>query len=95
VQLQVDIGNFEILIGDTKVGEIFVEYDPEHNEDPDRTIEHWCLFSNYAGPRANGPDVALRFHYQGLYETAEDFLEWAGTVSGARYIKATCHETTP
>jgi hypothetical protein len=94
-RLQVDIGNFEILIDGTKVGEIFVEYDPAYNNDATRMIEHWVLFSSYVGPRANQPDVSLRFHYQGLYASASDFLVWARGVNGARYIRAVCHETTP
>lgn len=92
-QVEIDIGNYEIFIGTLKVGEVWVEQDPDHSTDPTYLIEHWCLFTSYQQPSSTNTNVTLRFEYAtGLHGSTADFLRWARTQSGARYIKSMCHE---
>ena len=92
-QLQIDIGDYVIFSGDTKVGEVFVEADPAHPNDPAYYIEHWCLLGTYDAPSPDRVEVGLRFKYGGgAHGSARDFLAYVRTLSGARYIKAQCHE---
>src|SRR5882762_7103075 len=76
-QHQVDIGNYQIFIGDTKVGEVWVDIDP-NNHDPAFTIEYWCLFSSYVQPSSTQQNVGLSFRYTvGLHSSLSDFQAFA------------------
>lgn len=92
-QIEIDIGNYEIFLDSTKVGEVWVEQDPSHATDPSYLIEHWCLFTNYQQPSSTNTNVTLKFSYvTGKHGSTSDFLRWASGIAGARYIKSMCHE---
>ncbi|APR76175.1 peptidase S8 and S53, subtilisin, kexin, sedolisin [Minicystis rosea] len=95
-QLEIDIGDYILYIGEKAVGEVFIEADPAHPGDPSYTIEHWCLFSNYVAPGPRNERASLTFvHRTGVYASAADFLAYVRSLSGARYIKASCQERRP
>jgi hypothetical protein len=93
---QVDVGTYHLLQGQVVVGELFVEEDPAHPNDPKHRIEHWCLYSNFAAPSASNPLVNLQFkRLSGQYGSEGDFRMHIKTIQGSRYIKAPCSEMAP
>ena len=98
-QLQIDIGHYELYAGETMVGKVYVEYDPEHAEDEDPTdftVERWCLFSSYTAPSSDNTSVSVTFSYApGVYANADEFQTYAETVSGCTYIVAKCQQQAP
>ncbi len=93
-KLQIDMGDYLLVSRGVQVGEVYVESDPGYPGDATRTIEHWCLFSNYAAPGPLNERMVLEFAYRtGVYASAADFLAYVRKVSGATYIKSMCQET--
>lgn len=96
---QIDIGVWwlrqEFPSGWVVVGELFVEEDPAHPSDPTYRIEHWGLYSNYAGPSVTTPRTLKFEHQTGSYGSVDDFRAHLRTISGVRYIQAPCHEMAP
>ncbi len=95
-KLQIDMGDYLIILHGVQVGEVYVESDPGYPGDATRTIEHWCLFSSYTAPGPTHTRVGLEFTYRtGVFASATDFLAYVRKVDGARYIKSTCQEMAP
>ena len=95
-KLQIDMGDYLLVSRGVQVGEVYVESDPGYPGDATRTIEHWCLFSNYAAPGPTNGHMPLEFSYRtGVFASSSDFLAYVRKVSGATYIKSMCQETTP
>lgn len=87
-KVQIDIGSYEIFSGAEKVGELWVESDPN---DSTRTTQHWCLFPNYVAPSKQKKASVLHYHeVTGLHASLQDFLAYvsARQHDGARYLKA-------
>lgn len=93
---QVDVGIYWIVQNGLTVGELYVEQDAAHPNDPCFMIEHWCLYSTFEAPSAQRPDTALTFRRVDTeYASAEAFRSQVRTIVDARYIQAACHEMAP
>ncbi|KYF49984.1 hypothetical protein BE08_11125 [Sorangium cellulosum] len=99
-QLQVDVGTYELYQGPLKVGELFVEYDPQYPGDPRRGIEHWCLFGAFKGPSCLNKSTSIAFRYvNGGHGSSTDFRTHVRALwkndPALRYIQARCQEQQP
>lgn len=83
-QAQIDPGNFDIVQGGAKVGEVFV---PARAPGAQQYIEHWVLFQAYVYPGPNAPLTTAIRPAPARYTSTADFINRVPWGTGFRYVR--------